>query len=82
MSEVPDLDDSLFQKEDVRQVQATQDAEELVLQFPLLDTVAEDTVEEGDDHTLLMEQQKKDELLAMMTMMADRNENGYKYEEV
>ena len=38
-------------------------------------------MKEGDDCTLLMEQQKKDESLAMVTRMADRNENGYKYEE-
>ena len=81
LSEVLDLDDSLFQKEEQRQVQATPDAEEDVLQFSLPETVAEDPVEEGDDRTLLMEQQKKDELLAMVTKMADRNENGYKYEE-
>ena len=81
MSEVPDLDDSLFQKEEERQVQATPDVEEDVLQLPLPETVAEDPLEEGDDRTLLMEQQKKDESLAMVTRMADRNENGYKYEE-
>ena len=81
MSEVPDLDDSLFQKEEERQVQATPDAEEDVLQLPLPETVAEVPVEEGDDRTLLMEQQKKDKSLAMVTRMADRNENGYKYEE-
>ena len=81
LSEVPDLDDSLFQKEEERQVQATPDAEEDVLHLPLPDTVAEDPVEEGDDRTLLMEQQKKDESLAMVTRMANRNENGYKYEE-
>ena len=38
-------------------------------------------MEEGDDRTLLMEQQKKDESLAMVTRMADRNKNGYEYEE-
>ena len=81
LSEVPDLDDSLFQKEEERQVQATPDAEEDVFQLPLPKTVAEDPLEEGDDRTLLMEQQKKDESLAMVTRMADRNENGYKYEE-
>ena len=81
MSEVPDLDDSLFQKEEERQVQATPDAEEDVLQVPLPETVAEDPVEVGDDRTLLMEQQKKDESLVMVTRLADRNENGYKYEE-
>ena len=81
LSEVPDLDDSLFQKEEERQVQATPDAEEDVLQFPLPETVAEDPVEEGDDRTLLMEQQKKDESLAIVMRMADRNENGNKYEE-
>ena len=43
--------------------------------------MAEDPVEDGDYRTLLMEQQKKDESLAMVTRMADRNENGYKYEE-
>ena len=81
LSEVPDLDDSLFQREEERQVQATPDAEEDILQLPLPKTVAEDPLEEGDDRTLLMEQQKKDESLTMVTRMADRNENGYKYEE-
>ena len=81
MSEVPDLDDSLFQKEEERQVQATPDVEEDVLQLPLPETVEEDPLEEGDDRTLLMEQQKMDESLAMVARMADRNENGYKYEE-
>ena len=38
-------------------------------------------MEEGGDRTLLMEQQKKDEWFAMVTRMADRNENGYKSEE-
>ena len=55
LSEVPDLDDSLFQKEEERQVQDTPDAEEDVLQLPLPETVAEDPLEEGDDCTLLME---------------------------
>ena len=81
LSEVPDLDDSLFQKEEARQVQATPDTEEDVLQLPLPKTVAEDPLEEGDDRTLLMEQQKVDESLAIVARMADRNENGYKYEE-
>ena len=81
MSEVPDLDDSLFQKEEERQVQATPDAEEDVLQLSLPETMTEDPVEEGDDRTLLMEQQKKDKSLAMVMRMADRNKNGYKYEE-
>ena len=71
MSEVPDLNDSLFQKEEERQVQDTPDAEEDVLQLPLPETVAEDPLEEGDDRTLLMEQQKMDELLALVTRMAD-----------
>ncbi len=44
--------------------------------------MAEEPVEEGNYRTLLMEEQKKDESLAMVTRMADRNENGYKYEEV
>ena len=81
LSEVPDLDDSLFQKEEERQVQATPDAEEDVLQLPLPETVAEDPLEEADDITLLMEQQKMDESLDMVTRMANRNESGYKYEE-
>ena len=60
LSEVLDLNDSLFQKEEEKQVQATPDAEEDVLQLHLPETVAEDPMEEGDDHNLLMVQQKKD----------------------
>ena len=49
LSEVPNLDDSLFQKEEERQVQVTLDAEEDVLQLPLPETVAEDPAEEDND---------------------------------